>query len=131
MLEGLLRRCSADEATGLHTIIWRTEWEAQHEPHLKAKLVEYNRTDCVLLKRLFDYMVVQTSADDSKEAGTKAIHTQEAIRDRPYWRMFGPKKYALEELGQINKRAYFDYQREKVLVRTHRISKPLTSATES
>jgi predicted RecB family nuclease len=117
---GRFLRADPNDATGLQSIIWRTEWEAQHELDLKTKLVAYNRTDCLLLNRLSDFMVRQTTADDSKETGTKVSHTQESIGDRPYWRMFGPKMYAHEELEQINKRAYFDYQREKVLVRTHR-----------
>ncbi len=112
--------CSINEATGLHSIVWRNGWEARHELDLKAQLIEYNRTDCVLLSRLSDFMIRQTTADGSKEAGTKVSHTQETIADRPHWRKFGPKMYAHEELEQINKRAYFDYQREKVLVRTHK-----------
>jgi hypothetical protein len=35
--------CSTHEATGLHSIIWRAEWEAQHELDLKAKLVGASR----------------------------------------------------------------------------------------
>ena len=34
--------------------------------------------------------------------------------------MFAPKDYALEDLRHINKCGYFDYQREKVFVKTHR-----------
>ena len=113
--------CPTQKASGLHSIVWRTEWEAQQEFDLKAKLVEYNRTDCIILKRLSDFVGRQKTAVTLEGGnGTNVIHTQETIRDRPHWRMFGPKKYALEELGQINKRAYFDYQREKVLVRTHK-----------
>src|SRR5262249_3827863 len=85
---------------------------------LKAKILEYNRMDCLVLKRLCDFASRQISGA-THQSGTKVIHTKETIKDRPYWRLFGAKKYALEELGQINKRAYFDYQREKVLVRTH------------
>lgn len=111
---------SSGEATGLHSVVWRHDWEASRELALRAKLIEYNRTDCMLLTDLCDFLVRETFADGSRAGGTAVRHTQEAIVDRPYWRLFGAKKYALEELGQINKRAYFDYQREKVLVRTHR-----------
>jgi len=32
---------------------------------------------------------------------------------------FAEKKYALDDLHYVNKCAYFDYQREKVIFRTH------------
>ena len=111
--------CPKQKGTGLHSIIWRTEWEAQHGVELKAKLVEYNRTDCVLLNNVADFMVQQTSTDDSKETGTKVSHTQEMTGERPRWQMFAPRKYTLEDMQRVIKCAYFDYQREKVLVRTH------------
>ncbi len=111
---------SSHEATGLHSVVWRHDWEASRELDLRAKLIEYNRTDCMLLTRVCDFLVRETSLDVSRSEGTAVRRTQQAIVDRPYWRLFSAKKYALEELGQINKRAYFDYQREKVLVRTHR-----------
>ncbi len=38
---------------------------------------------------------------------------------RPRWELFRPRKYALEDLEKIAKWAYFDYQREKVFIRTH------------
>ena len=112
--------CPTQNGTGLHSIIWRTELEAQHDLELKAKLVEYNRTDCVLLNRVAEFLVQRTSVDDSKEAGAKVCHTQEMMIERPRWQMFAPRKYTLEDMQRITKCAYFDYQREKVLVRTHR-----------
>ena len=113
--------CPTHIAAGLQSMIWRGEWEAKHELDLKWRLIEYNRADCRLLNRLSVFIVRQISGENSQNDATIVVsHTQEAIRDRPSWRMFGANKFGLEELGQINKRAYFDYQREKVLVRTHR-----------
>jgi len=64
-----------NETTGLHSIIWRSEWEAQPKIALKVKLIDYNRTDCALLNRLSDSMVRQTSADGSKEAGLSSAQS--------------------------------------------------------
>jgi len=112
--------CLTHETTGLQSIIWRTKWETEHVLDLKAKLIEYNRTDCVLLKRLSDFVVRESSADDSNNVDTKVSHTQKMSVERPYWRLFCVKKYVLEDFHRITKCAYFDYQREKILVRTHR-----------
>ncbi len=43
---------SSHEATGLHSVVWRHDWEASRELDLRAKLIEYNRTDCMLLRAL-------------------------------------------------------------------------------
>jgi predicted RecB family nuclease len=118
---------SSGGPTGLHSVVWRHDWEASRELTLRAKLIEYNRTDCMLLTDVCDFLVRETSVDGSRAEGTVVRRTQQAIVDRPYWRLFSAKKYALEELGQINKRAYFDYQREKVLLRTHRHFKALNN----
>jgi predicted RecB family nuclease len=113
--------CSTREATGLHSMIWRTEWEAQHELDLKAKLIEYNRTDCLALKKLKEFILSNTaSATSSEETGAKVKYTDDIQKARPRWRMFAPKDYALEDLRHINKCGYFDYQREKVFVKTHK-----------
>jgi len=37
---------SAQEHTGLQTIIWRTSWETTRDEQLKNQLVAYNRHDC-------------------------------------------------------------------------------------
>ena len=42
------------------------------------------------------------------------------LKEQPRRPIFKEKEYALEDLRHVNKCAYFDYQREKVFVRTHR-----------
>ena len=38
-----------EDPNGLHTIIWRSEWERTHVISLKDQLIAYNRDDCVAL----------------------------------------------------------------------------------
>ena len=38
---------------------------------------------------------------------------------RPRWQLFAVRPYALAELQHVSKSAYFDYQREKIFIRTH------------
>lgn len=109
------------ETTGLQSIIWRTEWEAEHSAEWKAKLVDYNRTDCVALRLLTEFIIRNTaSATSSEDNGAKVKHTDEIQKARPRWRMFARKDYALDDLHHITKCGYFDYQREKVFVKTHK-----------
>lgn len=113
-----------ENATGLQTIVWREGWEANEDPTLKANLLEYNQDDCRTLKHVCEFIRALTEPDVRSPAVhhnlPKIIRTDEMIKERPRWELFRPKEYALEDLKHVNKCAYFDYQREKVFLRTHR-----------
>jgi DNA-directed RNA polymerase subunit RPC12/RpoP len=49
----------------------------------------------------------------------KTARTEELAADRPRWELFRPKEYASEDFEKVAKCGYFDYQRDKVFVRTH------------
>ncbi|HBJ82539.1 MAG TPA: hypothetical protein DDZ88_01415 [Verrucomicrobiales bacterium] len=109
------------ETTGLQSIIWRTEWESERNADWKAKLVDYNRTDCLALRKLTEFILSNmASANPRKEDGANVKHTKEIQKTHPRWQMFASRDYALDDLGHINKCGYFDYQREKVFVKTHK-----------
>ena len=111
-------------AAGLQTIVWRKSWEAKADPDLKTSLVQYNQDDCRMLKYVCEFIRRLTSPDSATPEVTQSlptiIHTEEMIKEQPRWELFRPKEYALEDLKCVNKCSYFDYQREKVFVRTHR-----------
>jgi predicted RecB family nuclease len=111
-------------AAGLQTIVWRKSLEANGDPDLKANLVQYNQDDCRTLKHVCEFIRRLTSPDSATPEVPQSLptitHTEEMIKERPRWELFRPKEYALEDLKYVSKCAYFDYQREKVFVRTHR-----------
>jgi predicted RecB family nuclease len=111
-------------ATGLQTIGWRKSWEANGNPDVKANLLQYNQEDCRTLKHVCELISRLTSPNPASAAVDQTFprttRTDEMITDRPRWELFRVRKYALEDFKQVNKCAYFDYQREKVFVRTHR-----------
>ena len=97
-------------ATGLESIVWRTQWERGADDNL---------TDCITLKELTDFIVLQTSLESSGETSrAKVSHTEKLNSARPRWRMFTHRDYALKDFADVTKCSYFDYQREKVLIRT-------------
>jgi hypothetical protein len=112
-----------EDATGLHSIVWRKSWEDNRDRDIKARLVQYNRDDCRELKHIVDFIRGLTSPDSATgtvpQTAFKITRTDELAKDRPRWELFRPKEYAFEDLKTIAKCAYFDYQREKVFVRTH------------
>ena len=113
-----------ENAAGLQTIVWRKSWEANGDADLKTSLVQYNEDDCRTLKHVCEFIRRLTSPDSATPAVPQslptAIRTEEMIKERPRWELFRPKEYALEDFKNVVKCAYFDYQREKVFVRTHR-----------
>ena len=110
-------------ATGLSTIVWRKSWEATGNPDFKARLIQYNQEDCRNLKRVCELVVRLTEPESLKSASSepllKTVRTDDLLQERPYWDLFTPHAFASDDFKQITKCAYFDYQREKVFVRTH------------
>jgi predicted RecB family nuclease len=114
---------TAESATGLQSIVWRTNWEKGGESQLKTRLISYNEDDCRTLKCLCELMDKMSAGlselPEFAPDSLKVERTEEMKKGRARWEIFAPKKYALEDLKVINKCAYFDYQRERILVRTH------------
>src|SRR4051812_20383799 len=111
------------DATGLQSILWRKEWDENKAPEVKARLLQYNQDDCRTLKHIFEFIAGVSSPEFVtpivSQTHFKVTHTKELIQDRPRWELFRPKEYASEDLKKVAKCAYFDYQREKVFVRTN------------
>jgi len=104
--------------TGLESVIWRSNWELNGNPDLEARLRDYNKADCLYLKGVTEFILRQISSAPGQDHGTKVGRTTEMSRPHPRWKMFDRHDYALEDLKCVIKSAYFDYQREKVFVRT-------------
>jgi len=114
---------SDEDATGLHSMLWRKTWKENRVPDIKARLLQYNQDDCRELKCIVDF-VRQVISQDSTSAilpntPFKIAPTEELATARPRCELFRPREYALENLEKVAKCAYFDYQREKVFFRTH------------
>jgi predicted RecB family nuclease len=107
------------QATGLDAIVWRMRWEQERNPDFKAGLIDYNRSDCISLMRLVEFVDQQIEPMTQQTSGGVAVHrTESLLPARPHWQLFAVKPYALEELKHVCKAAYFDYQRERVFFRT-------------
>ncbi|MBW4456870.1 MAG: IS66 family transposase [Nostoc indistinguendum CM1-VF10] len=112
------------EAGGLQSIVWRENWDSTHSLELKQRLIQYNYDDCLALKRVADFIAsalsTEASLQGNDEAGTKIVHTTQMQSPTGQTPKFGKIEFVFPELNFVNKCAYFDYQREKVFVRTNR-----------
>jgi hypothetical protein len=114
----------ADEnASGLQALVWRGRWEQTRAQGWKDKLVTYNAEDCAALKKVTEF--VQTLADAARSRGAEATPAPDAPKvvwadqiapsNRHPWCR---PKFALQDFDHVNRCAYFDYQRDKVFIRT-------------
>jgi hypothetical protein len=118
---GRLLGCSWTEgqASGVQSLIWRRHWEKSREETWKAKLVKYNQEDCAALHIVTEYLAQPAPAPPQLLA---MVHVQE-LDQLAYAPKWGAAKFVNEDFTAINSRAYFDYQQQKVFVRTSKTLK--------
>ncbi|MDB5311745.1 MAG: transposase [Gemmataceae bacterium] len=115
-------RWTAPDASGLQSIVWRRQWEETGSAAVKETLTTYNREDCLALRvvtRCLDAIRPgqPTPGVNSAAPGGEAARVEAATRP-PTIRGWTEGIYGVPDFGFICDRAYFDYQRERVFVRT-------------
>jgi predicted RecB family nuclease len=116
-------RWSVAPTSGLEAIVWRHRWEALRGPTEKQALLDYNREDCEALELMANTLVElhRVAPTSSQSSQNDVVLTSEMKRENPF--RFGRIEFALAEMETINKAAYWDYQRERVYVKS--ANKPL------
>jgi predicted RecB family nuclease len=110
------------DASGIQSLVWRANWETRQEDQWKQKLLAYNLEDCAALRKVTE----QVYALASRAPGTAGRIESPAVAwvlelDRSANpRKWGKVNFVHGEFEQINNCGYFDYQRERVFVRTDR-----------
>ena len=112
-------RWSDSAAGGLQSIRWRREWEASAAPSTKQALLTYNAQDCeaagVLASKLVE--LHQASLQTGGLSLDGVVDTAKLKREHPHG--FKRNIFVFPELDAINKAAYWDYQRERVYVKSN------------
>ena len=112
-------------ASGLNSIVWRMQWEWNRESKLKHRLIEYNYDDCRALRCLVDFISLALCRDvaggDSDETESSIVHTHYLRSFRSRRPKFQKIDFVFKELDFVNNCSYFDYQRDKIFVRTNKM----------
>lgn len=108
---------SDSQAAGLMSILWRTQWGKYQDAALKQKLITYNNDDCVALRIVAEGLRSISADNNNEHIAYPAKYTDELKAEKPLG-IFKRNQFYYPELDVINKRAYFDYQRSKVFLRT-------------
>jgi predicted RecB family nuclease len=117
-------RWTAVEASGLQSIVWRRQWEATGAAALKDTLTTYNMEDCLALRQVTEFLYAICPLRRSAAEAQLACHEGhqvsrvEEIEPPSSRREWGPADFALPDFAFINTCAYFDYQRDRVFIRT-------------
>jgi predicted RecB family nuclease len=114
-----------ENASGLQSLVWRARWEQTREPVWREKLLTYNAEDCTALRMVTEFVqavgeVARRRGETDGDApvpGPEVAWADEvsAPSSRREWCRI---KFAIPDLDRVNRCAWFDYQREKVFVRT-------------
>ncbi len=111
---------TSNKSSGIQSLVWRKRWEITSDTELKEKLIQYNIEDCLALQRVTEF-IYKILFDSNKESieGRDIADAQNVVHNTEY-KLFKKKKFFQNDFDYINKCSYFDYQREKVFVRTNK-----------
>lgn len=114
------------DATGLTSLVWRHMWEGTGQEGFREKLVQYNWEDCLALKRVTEAVISAPDPAEDREPtppGTplgelryKGVPDTSVQYAHPQFCEF---KSPIAHFEEINRYAYFDYQRSRVYLRTN------------
>ena len=113
------------DASGLQSLVWRARWEQTRDQCWKDKLLTYNAEDCAALRKVAEFVQAVGEAACSRgergdvSPGGPTIAWADEIEIPSSRREWCRPNFTLEDFDHINRCAYFDYQREKVFLRTN------------
>ena len=107
-------------ASGLQSIVWRSRWEESGTHTDQGKLIAYNAEDCEALSLVFHTLARLLEPDlyDDKMSGSniEIVHAETLGKNlSSKWQVF---KSPLTDLEHINQAAHWNYQRDRVFVRS-------------
>lgn len=113
-----------EDASGLQSLVWRSRWEQTRDAAWKEKLVTYNAEDCAALRKVTEF--VQAIGEAARSRGERAEAAQggpavawaDEVTAPSSRREWCRTTFALQDFDHVNRCAWFDYQREKVYLRT-------------
>jgi len=98
------------------SVIWRWHWENSRDPDLKKKLLTYNAEDCEATQRVSEALFRACDALASENPATCVVNADSLKREYP--QRFGRTEFLLPEFQKINEAAHWDYQQNRVCVRS-------------
>jgi predicted RecB family nuclease len=117
------------EASGVQSLVWRMRWETTYAEEWKQTLITYNLEDCLALRRVTEFLYTRcakaetVNAPMSRSGDGPAVAWVEEIDRLGTVKMRGRKEFFYPDFDHINDCAHFDYQRQRVYIRTNKLLK--------
>jgi predicted RecB family nuclease len=112
-------RWSDRESSGVQSIVWRDEWEQAKTASIKDRLITYNSEDCAALE-LVAHAVRQVCQNgigsDSETASRLEVVLADKVDSKTT--MWGKFSSSIHGFEAINKAARWNYQRDRIYIRT-------------
>jgi hypothetical protein len=109
------------DASGIQSIVWRKRWELSQNALYKRKLIQYNLEDCYALRLIKEWLTRIEETFSEKAISGDFIKAEDVKVEKG--NNFGQPQYLIQEFKEIAKYAYFDYQREKIYLKTNQFVK--------
>ena len=107
-------------ASGLQSIVWRSRWEESRDLFLQTNLITYNSDDCEALSlvahTLWRLLAADIAADNNSGTHPEIVRAEDLSNNYKF--EFRHFKSPLADMERINEAAYWNYQRDRVFVRT-------------
>ena len=110
--------------SGPYSIVCRSEWELLADAARKQRLIAYNADDCKALQVLTEFACGLRQCDPTGvPQPLDGIVFVDRLKSLPRFNLISKDGAALPEFTAINNAAYWDYQRERVYVRSSKTIK--------
>lgn len=118
---------SDKNASGIQSIVWRTRWEMSGVEEYRKRLIQYNKEDCYALLKIKNSINCVLAKEESQDKSSDVVFVDDLKKKTIF--KFCVGEFALPEFEALNKCAHFDYQRERVHVRTNNYLKKYYAKT--
>jgi predicted RecB family nuclease len=108
-------RWSTAVASGSRSVELRRAWDVTREEALKKELIAYNRDDCQALEVVTSHLL-ELSAAWAKDGSPPDTVRVDSLKRQDSFN-WGKTDFVFSELADINKRAYWNYQRDRIYFR--------------
>jgi len=92
---------------GLQSIYWKLFWDIHQEKDIKKEILNYNKEDCYRLRLLCEWL----SKFELKDNIKPLVETSSDFK----WNRVN---FVVDSFNSINRCSYFNYQRQKVYIKT-------------
>jgi hypothetical protein len=111
--------------TSVKSIAYRRDWEASHDIALKIALVDYNAEDCQAAEIVAQALLQLHSTDP--HSGQRSENTVYVESLRSPHKVWGPFTSEFKEFEKINVAAWWNYQRDRIWLRSKKLAEPRVS----